>query len=177
MIIVYHQASGFIDSTNLFGHVAIAFTGLGAKSFGISWMGADEGFPTYHNYAGLRGKCVSNWQDALENRKKERAFPQTREKIEIKSVESGNSGHTDPMSEKAAYDWWKALVKQATTRSDGMDFRSVPNWGGKDCADVVFAALKAAGSEKIASARTITRPVFTPPAAVQYAKSLQEKSE
>ena len=81
------------------------------------------------------------------------------------------------MSERDAYVWWKGIVKQATTRSDGMDFRSVPDWGGKDCADVVFAALKAAGSEEIASPRTITRPVFTPPAAVQYAKSLQEKSK
>jgi hypothetical protein len=174
---VYHQASGLIDRTNLFGHVAIAFTDLGVKSFGISWMGPDDGFPTYHNYAGLRGKLVANWQHALENRKQERAFPKTVEKIEIKSVESGNSSHTNPMSEKNAYDWWKAIVKQATTHSNGMDFTAVPHWGGKDCTDVVFAALKAAGSENIASARTITRPIFTPPAAVQYARSLKEKSE
>jgi hypothetical protein len=170
------QASGPIDQTNLFGHVAIAFTGLGSNSFGISWMGSNQGFPTYHNSSVFKGDRAGDWQGKLKTRKSNGAFPNTREEISIKTSKSDDSHHENPMSEDDAFEWWRDTQGSAIQTSKGLDFQNVRGWDGKDCADVVMAALKAAGSENIASVRTITRPIITPQAVIQYAKSLRDKS-
>ncbi|MBG6148066.1 hypothetical protein IWQ51_006222 [Labrenzia sp. EL_142] len=180
MIIVYRQASGPIDGTNLFGHVAIAFTEVGGnESFAISWMGANQGSPTYHDSNQFRGPRSEHWKSNLEHRPLNRAFPHVTHRIEIKTQESEKRhGDLKLMSEQAAYAWWHETEKLARLEDSGkrLNFEGT-EYAGMDCADAVVAALKKAGSEKIASVKTITRPITTPPAVIQYAKSLRDKSE
>src|SRR5262245_27147176 len=55
MIIVYRFASGFFDGTNLFGHASVAFTGLGAQSFGVSQVKNADMNATYSSDAAFGG--------------------------------------------------------------------------------------------------------------------------
>ncbi len=180
MIIVYRQASGPIDGTNLFGHVAVAFTEIGGNdSFAISWMGANQGSPTYHDSTQFQGPRSEHWKSRLEHRPPNSAFPLVTHKIEIKTQESEKRpGDPKLMSEQAAFIWWRDTQKLARLEDSGkrLNFEGT-EYAGMDCADAAIAALKAAGSEKIASVKTITRPITTPPAVIQYAKSLRDKSE
>lgn len=179
MIIVYRQASWHIDGTNLFGHVAISFTDLsGSDSFGISWMGANQGFPTYHDSNQFQGPPTENWKSRLEHRPPDGAFPNVTHKIKIKTQESENrSGDAKLLSELNAFIWWRDAQKRGKLVPEkGLNFEGT-EYAGMNCADAVIAALKAAGSENIAAVRTITRPIITPQAVLQYAESLRKKSE
>ena len=57
MIIIYKFASGSCDSTNIFGHAAISFTGLGDNSFAISEMADDKSDPIWDK----TGKFWEKW--------------------------------------------------------------------------------------------------------------------
>ena len=186
MIIVYQFASEksagvTVDSTNLlFGPAAIAFSGLGVKSFAISQMGDLQTDPTWgwSDQAGWRQKLLNrrgyafpklvdkafiiSWEDLTEEFCRGKAIgDRAVRRSEIAALMKAKWG----VSEQQVRDWWERIVGNGH------------QWKTGDCTDAVFRALQASLINRHWQGpftRSVLYPLYTPGAAVDYARRLNK---
>jgi hypothetical protein len=190
MIIVYrfqtHCCCGCCcDGSNVFGHAAVSFNNAG---FAISYFGspggginadptyADEGHPLKALSSGIEGWKVKKsqssdktWQEKLVDRSNAKEFKHLISKAYIISNEDLQKHGKDlskapggGVSEDKAHAWWKRTLENR-------------NFGGADCADMVFRGLIAAGCSNVGWRRTLSRPLYTPEAAIEFANAVNAK--
>lgn len=173
MILVYKFASGSCDDTNIWGHAAIAFTGLPDKKkcFAISQMKSPGSDPTWQNF---KDQGTRRWRRSFFASRTGHAFPRVLDKAYILSNEALSRLHVDPpsgggLSEVQAYQWWKGVMRSTPDMSNALD--------SSDCSDTVFAAIRASlvNQTSYAWARTPLRPFQTPQATVDYARAINSE--
>jgi hypothetical protein len=186
VITVYRFASGSCDSTNLWGHAAIAFNGLPHKEcFAISQMKDDGSNPTWHNSSTLvtgarhpgQSQPTHRWRRQFFDKRVDHAFPRVMEKAFIISNEDlerigVDVPENEGLSERKAFNWWNAQIRNTDVMSRALD--------GADCSDTVYRAINAAivrDGHRYASSRTLLRPFMTPRAVVEYARETEAALE
>lgn len=189
MIIVYHFLGGscgqrFIDSTNGFGHAAIAFTGLGDKSFAISQMKDGKTNPTYHNHRAFLERAKDqttvrdhkypnfDWRTKLLDRAGH-SFDTVYDRAYIISNEDLASIGKPPPPKKGlveglAFDWWNGLIKETDCMGEALS--------PADCTDTVYRAISQCirNEDKSVYAwqRNVGRFMMMPSSAVAYARAI-----
>jgi hypothetical protein len=147
MISVFKFASGSCDSTNVFGHAAIVFSGLGPDSFAISQMKGDGSNPTWHNseelIQGIKNQSYATRTDQWESRffssRENHAFPMVVKKAYIISNEDlEHRNYNCPpnwtgLSERRAFIWWKSVLQTEWNMPRALN--------GADCTDTVIRAI------------------------------------
>ena len=173
MIIVYKFASGSCDDTNMWGHAAIAFTGLPDKKqcFAISQMKSPGSDPTWQNF---ENHGTKRWRRSFFASRTGHAFPRVLDKAYILSNEALARINEDPplgggLSETQAYQWWQGVMLSTPDMSNALD--------SSDCSDTVFAAIRASlvNQTSYAWGRTPLRPFQTPQATVDYARAINSE--